>query len=219
MIAIVNVNESWGIGLNGELLANIPEDMRFFRTSTAGSTVIMGRKTLESFPGMKPLKGRINIVLTSNPSRIKKESISGTDAFYCEENGIDSDEILSDIRETAVKNLELTRLGAKASEKRTLLIALKTKEEVLSLASYIDSAVNPASADASPIYVIGGAAVYRLFLADCGQCLVTKNDSGLKADTYFPNLDESSEWRLSEKSGKKLSECGLYYEFNTYIRV
>ncbi len=218
MIAIVNVSESWGIGLNGELLANIPEDMRFFRTSTAGSTVIMGRKTLESFPGMKPLKGRINIVLTSDPSRIKNESISGADAFYYKENGID-DEILSDIKETAVRNLELTGLNAKTSEKRTLLIALKTREEVLSLASYIESAVSTAFPETSSVYVIGGAAIYRLFLSDCCQCLVTKNNSGLTADTYFPNLDESSEWKLLEKSEKKLSECGLYYEFNTYMKV
>lgn len=70
MKAIVNVNQSWGIGRDGELLAYIPEDMRFFRNTTKGGTVIMGRKTLESFPGGKPLKGRLNIVLTREPERL-----------------------------------------------------------------------------------------------------------------------------------------------------
>ncbi len=70
MQAIVNVNENWGIGRNGDLLVYIPEDMRFFRETTAGRTVIMGRKTLESFPGGRPLKNRTNIVLTRDASRI-----------------------------------------------------------------------------------------------------------------------------------------------------
>ncbi len=81
MKAIVNVNESWGIGRDGELLVNIPEDMRYFRTVTAGGVLIMGRKTLESFPGAKPLKGRVNIVLTREPSRIRQESIAAADVY------------------------------------------------------------------------------------------------------------------------------------------
>ena len=64
MNQIVNVNASWGIGRDGDLLCHIPEDMRFFRDMTMGKTVVMGRKTLESFPGGRPLKGRRNIVLT-----------------------------------------------------------------------------------------------------------------------------------------------------------
>lgn len=74
MKAIVNVNQNWGIGKDGELLAYIPEDMRFFRNTTKGRTVIMGRKTLESFPGGKPLKGRLNIVLTRNPARLYQKA-------------------------------------------------------------------------------------------------------------------------------------------------
>ncbi len=56
----------WGLGFRGQLLFSIPEDMKFFREKTMGQVVIMGRKTLESFPGGKPLKNRTNIVLTSN---------------------------------------------------------------------------------------------------------------------------------------------------------
>lgn len=64
MNQIVAVDSNWGIGMEGKLLVSIPDDMKFFRTMTKGKTVIMGRKTLESFPGGKPLKGRRNIVLT-----------------------------------------------------------------------------------------------------------------------------------------------------------
>lgn len=222
MIAIVNVNKKWGIGRDGNLLVNIPEDMKFFRTVTAGRTVIMGRKTLESFPGMKPLKGRINIVLTSDPARIKRESIEAADAFYCIPDAKEA--ALEDICSTALKNLELTHAGAKASEKRTLLIALRDRKDVLSLTAYIE-ALAASSADAEiaadlkeSVFIIGGASVYELFLSDCCQCLVTRNNSKLTADTYFPNLDLSSEWELTEKGETLTSESGIEYEFDTYTR-
>ena len=66
MNLIVAVDKNWAIGLKNRLLVSIPEDMKFFRTETAGKVVVMGRKTLESFPGGIPLKNRINIVLTGN---------------------------------------------------------------------------------------------------------------------------------------------------------
>ncbi len=68
MKAIAAVDKSWGIGRGGGLLFHIPADMRFFRETTKGAAVIMGRKTLESFPGGKPLPGRLNIVLTRDPN-------------------------------------------------------------------------------------------------------------------------------------------------------
>lgn len=64
MNAIVNVDAGWGIGRDGDLIFPIPEDMRFFRQTTTGKIVVMGRRTLQSFPGGKPLKNRVNIVLT-----------------------------------------------------------------------------------------------------------------------------------------------------------
>lgn len=67
MKLIAAVDQNWGIGKNGRLLVNIPEDMRFFREDTAGKVVIMGRKTLESLKDRAPLFGRVNIVLTENP--------------------------------------------------------------------------------------------------------------------------------------------------------
>ena len=64
MNAIVSVTEDWGIGLDGALVVRNRADMRRFRELTTGGTVIMGRRTLESFPGGRPLKGRRNVVLS-----------------------------------------------------------------------------------------------------------------------------------------------------------
>ena len=68
MNLIAAVDKNWAIGYQNKLLTSIPEDMKFFRQTTTGKVVVMGRKTLESFPGKKSLKNRTNIVLTRNPS-------------------------------------------------------------------------------------------------------------------------------------------------------
>lgn len=68
MNLIVAVDNKWAIGCNNKLLANIPEDMKFFRNTTTNKVVVMGRKTLESFPNQKPLRDRTNIVITKNPN-------------------------------------------------------------------------------------------------------------------------------------------------------
>ncbi|MBR6383980.1 MAG: dihydrofolate reductase, partial [Lachnospiraceae bacterium] len=56
MNLIVCVDSNWGIGYKNELLVRIPSDQKFFRETTTGKVVVMGRKTLGSFPGQKPLK-------------------------------------------------------------------------------------------------------------------------------------------------------------------
>ena len=63
MNAIVSVTRDWAIGLEGALVVSNREDMRRFVRLTMGGTVVMGRKTLESFPG-GPLKGRRNVVIS-----------------------------------------------------------------------------------------------------------------------------------------------------------
>lgn len=65
MRAIVAVDEKWGIGRDNGLLFDIPEDMAFFKQTTLGKTIVMGHKTLLSFPEGKPLKRRRNIIMTS----------------------------------------------------------------------------------------------------------------------------------------------------------
>lgn len=64
MTAIVCVSQNWGIGRDGALLFRISADLKRFKALTVGKTVILGRKTLDTFPGGKPLKDRRNIVLS-----------------------------------------------------------------------------------------------------------------------------------------------------------
>ena len=68
MNLIVAADNKWGIGRDGGLLASIPTDMKYFREHTTGKVVVMGRKTLESFPNSSPLPNRMNIVLTHDRS-------------------------------------------------------------------------------------------------------------------------------------------------------
>ena len=75
MNMIVAVDQNWGIGLKNKLLVQIPEDQRFFRETTTGKVVVMGRKTLESFPNKMPLPKRINIVLSKDESYQVKGAI------------------------------------------------------------------------------------------------------------------------------------------------
>ncbi|MDD6156357.1 MAG: dihydrofolate reductase [Lachnospiraceae bacterium] len=75
MQLIAAVDQNWAIGKNNQLLVRIPADQKFFREVTTGKVVVMGRKTLESFPNGMPLKNRTNIVLTHNPDYQVKDAI------------------------------------------------------------------------------------------------------------------------------------------------
>lgn len=75
MNIIVAVDKNWAIGKDNQLLVSIPADMKLFRQETMNKVVVMGRKTLESFPNGLPLKKRTNIVLTGNKDYKVKDAI------------------------------------------------------------------------------------------------------------------------------------------------
>ena len=162
MNLIVAVDKNWAIGLGNKLLVSIPADMKFFRQTTTGKVVVMGRKTLESFPGGQPLKNRTNIVITR-------------DANYKVKDGI----VVSTIEE-AVEELK------------------KYKDE--------------------DIFVIGGESIYRQMLPYCKTAFVTKIDHAYDADTFFPNLDEMEDWKLTGISEEQ-TYFDLEYVFARYERV
>ena len=161
MNIIVAVDEKWGIGYKNELLVRIPADQRFFRETTTGNVVIMGRKTLESFPGGQPLKNRTNIVITS------KEDYQVKDA-----------------------------------------IVVHSVEEALEQVKDVPS---------ENVYVIGGASIYEQMLSLCDTAHVTKVNYTYQADTYFPNLEEMSEWELVADSEEQ-TYFDLEYTFQKYER-
>ena len=83
--AIVAVCEDWGIGLSGDMVVHNSEDMRHFVRCTKGHAVLMGRKTLESFPGGRPLRDRRNIVLTHD----RAFSREGVEVAYSVEEALE----------------------------------------------------------------------------------------------------------------------------------
>lgn len=75
MNAIVAVDNNWAIGNKGRLLVSIPNDMKMFRQETTGKVIVLGRKTLATFPNGLPLKNRTNIILTKDPNFTVKDGI------------------------------------------------------------------------------------------------------------------------------------------------
>ena len=132
---ITAVDDAGGIGRAGHLLTDCPEDMAHFRRMTMGSIVVMGRRTMESLPGRRPLAGRVNIVLSRTMQKM--------DGFHA------ADDILALWR----------------------LLGRLTAEE------------------ARPIFVIGGAACYRLLLPYVWRAYVTRLSGSYDADVFFPSLD------------------------------
>lgn len=92
MILITAVDKNWGIGKDNQLLYSLPEDMAFFRKQTLGKTVLMGRKTLESFKNSKPLPNRQNIVLTNKQLLSQYENLSYINSI--DEININNDSII-----------------------------------------------------------------------------------------------------------------------------
>lgn len=162
MNLIVNVDKNWAIGKGNKLLVNIPQDMKFFRETTTGKVVVMGRKTLESFPGGQPLKNRTNIVLTSD----KEYKASGA-------------------------------------------VIVNSMEELMEeLKKY----------NQEDIYVIGGESIYRSLLPYCSRAYVTKTEHVYDADTWFPNLDEDPDWKMTKISDEQ-TYFDLEYYFTVYERI
>ena len=162
MNLIAAADENWGIGKNGGLLAHISGDMKYFRETTKGKVVVMGRKTLESFPNGLPLKNRTNIVLTGNKDYNVKDAI-----------------------------------------------IVHTVEELLEEIKKYPS---------EEVYCIGGDSVYKQLLPYCDTAHVTKIDFAYEADSYFPNLDEMPEWKVTAESDEQ-TYFDLEYAFVKYERV
>lgn len=156
---IAAVDSNWAIGNKGKLLFRISEDQRFFRQTTMGHVVVLGRKTLEEFPGGRPLKGRANIILS-------------TDANY----KVDNAEVVHSI------------------------------SELFDMLSGYDT---------DDIFVIGGQSVYRELIPYCDTAYITKIQSECEADAYIQNLDEDTNWSVTEE--RHGEECGeVQYTFATY---
>lgn len=162
MNLIAAVDKNWAIGLGNKLLVSIPQDMKYFRETTKDKIVVMGRKTLESFPGGQPLKNRVNVVMTKD----KNYSTNG------------------------------------------IVLAHSLEEMLAELKKY----------PSEDIYVIGGETIYRQLLPYCDKAYITKIDHAYGADTYFPDLDEDPQWKMTKVSDEQ-TYFDLEYVFSIYERI
>jgi len=169
MKLVVAVDNEWGIGYKGELLARVRADLKYFQSLTKDNVVILGSKTLATFPGGRVLKNRTNIVLSRNINYNPEEAVMARSL----------DELLELIKNYNTDN----------------------------------------------IFVIGGSQIYSMLLPYCDTAYVTKFQKSFTKDAFFPNLDESDEWVLSEVGEEQLTdpetdtEADMTFRFCTYKRV
>ncbi len=75
MNAIVAVDSNWAIGNKGQLLIRIPADQKMFKAETLGGVVVLGRKTMDTFPGRRPLPERTNMILSTQKDYAVKDAV------------------------------------------------------------------------------------------------------------------------------------------------
>ena len=108
MKLIAAVDNNWAIGNKGALLVRIRTDQMNFRALTTGQVVILGRKTLETFPQKQPLANRTNIILSKNPDYKVKDAIvvHSMDELMEELKKYDTDDVFVIGGESIYKALE-----------------------------------------------------------------------------------------------------------------
>ena len=95
MKCIAAVDSNWAIGFKGKLLVSIPNDQKMFRNETTGKVIVLGRKTLETFPNGLPLKNRTNIILSRDPQYKVKDAtvVHNDEELFALLKTYDSDDI------------------------------------------------------------------------------------------------------------------------------
>lgn len=143
------------VGIDNTLPWRLPEDLRYFKQTTLGHPVLMGRKTFESIG--RPLPGRRNIVLSRDPDW----QAAGVEAV------------------------------------RSLPAALMLL------------------ADIAPIFVIGGAELYRQALPYAERLYLTEIDVDFAGDAHFPDIDHK-QWQETQRDSHHQAQAGWDYHFVVY---
>ena len=141
MNLIVAVDKNWAIGNKGKLLVSIPSDMKFFReeTSGEGKVVILGRKTLETFPGGRPLPKRLNVILTKNPDF----KVDGAVVVHSVEEALEAVKDYADEKiYVIVTRGEKPASGYSADIRKMKLETDKNKETLIVYATFRDPSKN-----------------------------------------------------------------------------
>ena len=202
MKAIVCVDNNWAIGNQNNLLFNIKD-------VTMGKTIVYGRKTLESFPGMKPLPGRKNIVMTRDFNHLESKSL-----FAAKYAGFFSEKELSNpyFNDAEYRSSFAVRSNpdVKVPNNRTMIFLVENLRTLLDTVEIIGSSEDTV--------ICGGEQIYRLLLPYYDTVYVTKVNAEAPAhDATFPNLDEMDDWKVVEDEDWR-SNGSYNFKFMTYMR-
>ena len=211
MKAIVCVDSNWAIGNQNSLLFNIKEDMARFKDITIGKTIVYGRKTLESFPGMKPLPGRKNIVMTRDFNHLESKSLFAAKyaGFFSEKEERLSNPYFNDAEYRSSFAVR-SNPDMKVPNNRTMIFWVQNLRTLLDAVEIIGDSENTV--------VCGGEQIYRLLLPYYDTVYVTKVDAEAPAhDATFPNLDQMDDWKVVEDEDWR-SNGSYNFKFMTYKR-
>ena len=191
---IVAIADNNAIGRNNELLWHISEDLKFFKRTTLGCPVIMGRKTFESIG--RPLPKRLNILV----SRSGYEAPEGV-------------RVVASLEEAfGLAGVEILRSAQNDKEP-----AQNDKEP----AQNDKHNVMPSEVEtsASRVFVIGGGQIYAQAMSQVDSMVITHVHTVIEdADTFFPAIDPSV-WVAAERSELQTDpETGYTFEFVKYVK-
>ena len=197
MNAIVAADRNWGIGRDHKLLVHLPGDLKYFKEKTIGKVLIMGRKTLESLPGGKPLPGRTTVVLTGNPSYVPEALRE-----------------LGGQTEAAEKNA-----GGAIDQNGTKLLIAHSQEELYTVLLALEFTDGIDLEE--DVFVAGGESVYADMYPYCSRFFVTAIDAEFEADRHFINMDKMEAAGKVKKvsESEPIEEKGVKYSFRVYERV
>lgn len=191
---IVAIADNNAIGRNNELLWHISEDLKFFKRTTLGCPVIMGRKTFESIG--RPLPKRLNILV----SRSGYEAPEGVRVVASLEEAFD------------LAGVEILRSAQndKESAQNDKEPAQNDKHNVMP---------SEVETSASRVFVIGGGQIYAQAISQVDSMVITHVHTVIEdADTFFPAIDPSV-WVAAERSELQTDpETGYTFEFVKYVK-
>ena len=205
---IVAIADNGAIGKNNELLWHISEDLKFFRRTTLGCPVIMGRKTFESIG--RPLPKRQNIVVSRRGFEAPEGvTVVGSleEAYKAVEQGLSENKAAATPAPAAVAPSTPSVAPASAAVAPTSVTSA------------------PASVTSDQIgiprlFIMGGGQIYAQALPDMDRLIITHVHTVIEdADTFFPAIDPAV-WQVAERSEMMTDpETGYNFEFVTYCRV
>lgn len=228
LTAIVAVDYNWAIGCKGQLLVKLPKDLAFFKEHSLNKNLILGSKTLKSFPKSLTLPERQHFVFTKEPDILRKSYIrllntdkSSSNRFFpFFVSGLDSLEI-------SLLNYTKSNLSSNNPDNiSNFLISVINK--IFPLLSFDNILGNKDFLDDILILnnnlLIGGESIYKLLLDDCDFVLLTKiNYIFSEADSYFPDLDSHLTFKILARWEKVMEDngfshqCFLYYNQNSAL--